>query len=257
MSEIEVESPADPRMLEDYRPVSFMSILAVILAFFSCLAIINPMFVLLPILAAMFALVAVLRVEFDSRNPVLGWFSYVALFIACFAATSSMGYRYFNQTYLLSLARQHAEEWWNIVQHGELHRHFELTKDYSERQTDEVDLVQYYRDLQKGRLTFDFYKTLEPEVSVRHAGKDCSIEFVGYGAPPKHQVKADLFFLYYRIIWNDPAKEPWFVNVTVKRQLCLPPLGPQWSIPTMVVVDNPRSNNPIYERKLPYTTEAD
>ncbi len=262
MSELEIEYPDDPRMIGEYRSFSFFSLLALLFAIFSGIAFVNRYFIPVPIIAAAVALCAVISVELRETRPSGGFLAYLGLFLATTIGAGTLSYHQLYERYQIGLAREFAEQWLEKVREGEVVLPYELSlENLQERQPFETDLVKYYRELTTGReKTLQAYKVLEPELSIRRAGKDCSFEFVKLVGHDEGQALKDLFVLQYRIIWkgvglisgvplNDEAaatkKSDWLVSVTMLRIDAIPPLGPQWIFKSI------NCDEPKFDRKLP------
>jgi hypothetical protein len=262
MSELEGEYPDDPRMIGEYRSFSFFSLLALLFAIFSAIALVNPHFIPLSISAAAVALGAVISVELSETRPSGGFLGYLALFLATTIGSGTLSYSQLHERNQIQLAREFGEQWLGLVRKGEIVVPYELTKeDIQLRQPFETDLVKYYRELSTGQeQTLQAYKIVEPELSIRRAGQDCSFEFLKVVGHDQSQALKDLFVLQYRIKWkgfglidgeplDDVAaakkKSDWLVSITMLRIDAVPPLGPQWLFKSI------NCDEPKFERKLP------
>ncbi|MEQ1904146.1 MAG: hypothetical protein ABL888_08190 [Pirellulaceae bacterium] len=262
MSELEGEYPDDPRMIGEYRSFSFFSLLALLLAILSAIALVNPSFIPLPIIAAAIALGAVTSVELRETRPSGGFLGYLALFLATTIGSGTLSYSQLYEQHQILLAREFAEQWLELVRKGEVVLPYELTREnLPERQPFEIDLVKHYRELSTGgEKTLMAYKVLEPDLSIRRAGKDCTFEFLKVLGHDESQALRDLFILQYRLKWksvglvdgvplDDVAaaakKSDWIVSITMLRIDAVPPLGAQW------VFKSINCDEPKFERKLP------
>ena len=176
--------------------------------------------------------------------------------------SATLSYSQLYERHQIQLARDFAEQWLELVRKGELVLPYELTlENLQERQPFETDLVKHYRELSTGQeKTLQAYKIVEPELSIRRAGQNCSFEFLKVVGHDESQALKDLFVLQYRIKWkgfglidgvplDDVAaakkKSDWLVSITMLRIDAVPPLGPQWIFKSI------NCDEPKLERKLP------
>ncbi len=254
MSELEFEAPDDPRMLQDYRPIGIAGFISLFFSALSCLALVNINLIGLTMLAAVFALIISLRTELSRQRPIGSFAAYLALFLSTFTIVAVLYSQQLNRDFLFATAKEKADQWLALVQQGDSYRGYELTLDVNKRQPMETDLYEYYSGLAQDSdgggaekaVTFDFYKNIEPESSIRRAGDQCEFVFDSFMEPEFMRSKTYFYPVLYRVKWNDPKREDWLIKVGMQRVDGLPPFGRQWSANYATVLE------PYMERKLPY-----
>lgn len=128
--------------LDDYRPLSVTSILALITGGLSLTAIWIPAMSLFGFIAIVFAVIA----AFSQRNQPqsLVWAGYLGVFIAMIGIVWSLTGRSFYQNHMVSLGEQKAEEWLKLLIDGKVNQAVCLRMDYWERPLEGVDLDEYF-----------------------------------------------------------------------------------------------------------------
>lgn len=237
MSELEVESPDDPRLIGTYRPFSVLALVSLVLAVASGIGVISPEFFLLPLIALIVSLVACFRIGAAKVPPVGSSLALLAAFLAGAFLCSGLIYTRLRRDHLFEVARRHAEVWLNLIQDGEIYRPHHLLRDFSRRQPFNADLVKYYQELTNVPNEFDDstlalsnYESLEPDKSIREFGHGVTFEYQG---PTFYRdlVKNECFTLAYLIHWPAESGRPdWPMLLMLQRKEYELPWGIQWSV---------------------------
>ncbi|MEZ6094169.1 MAG: hypothetical protein R3C03_08000 [Pirellulaceae bacterium] len=252
MGEVITESPDDPRIINENRPVSVIAIVAFLLGLSSIIALVNNQFVGIAALAALVALIACLKTEFSKTKPVGALAAQIGLLISGTTLTSIFYHQQIERDFVFSTARKFAEQWLDDVRDGNIYSTYQLTLEVGEREPIETDLMHHFMSLRglpltqdMNDLTFNAYKHIEPEASMRRAGGKYDLEFVEFKEPVSPRPKAMVYPIVYRVNWHDPDKSPWTIEVGMQRIDGIPPYGRQWSVRYAMATD------PEIERKLP------
>ncbi len=251
MSEIEFEAPGDPRIDERYRRISPMCFIAFAAGLVSLIALINVDMAALPILAAMFCVGVIVKVSTSGENVIgLRW-AYFGLLLPFIALAAGFSYQQSYRQFINAKAVEFVDEWLNLVQQGEIHRPYELTLRFPDRQPSNVDLKAYYDNLPsdysatKNNRHFVSYLTVEPEISLRREGKNCKIELEKQVAyfPAFRSERIRLQYLLTFSSTNEQRR----IIIEIKRDNYPEPTGPQWTI------SNVFNTDPELPRKLDET----
>lgn len=248
MSEIEFEAPGDPRIDENYRRISPMCFVAFAAGMVGLIALINVDMAALAVIAAMFCVGVIVKVS-TSREKVVGlrW-AYLGLLLPFVALAAGFSYKQSYYQFINQKSIEFVDEWLALVQQGEIHRPYELTLRYPDRQPSNVDLQAYYDNLTgdysaaKNNRHFISYLSVEPEVSLRREGKNCKIEFekqVGY-FPVFRAERIRLQYVLTFLSTNEQRR----IVIEIKRDNYPEPTGPQWTI------SNVFNTDPELPRKL-------
>jgi hypothetical protein len=247
LSELEIESPDDDRMIESYRPFSGWAIASLLLAMVSVLGMINPQLILLPLVALAVSLFTCLRNSWSKTQAIGSWLALVAAFLSGFFLTSGTTYNRFKKQHRFSLARQFTETWFDLVRDGEIYRPHQLIKEWTFRQPSNVDLDQYYASLtnavnkfEDSKFVIDNYSQLEPEKSMREFGRKMNYRYVG-DIFFRDEVKTEYYQLEYVLEWPPETGRPnWPVLVELKRLEYKQPYGNQWTLRGVVSYGEPK-----------------
>jgi hypothetical protein len=247
LSELEIESPDDERMIESYRPFSGWAIASLVLAIISVLGMINPQLFLLPLIALVVSLLTCLRNSWSKTQPIGSWLALVAALLSGFFLTSGTTYTRFRQQHYFSLARQFAETWFDLVRDGEIYRPHHLLKDWPTRQPSNVDLDQYYASLtnipnkfKDSKIEIDDYIKQDPEKSMREFGRKMNYRYVG-DFFFRDEVKTEYYQLEYVLQWPPETGRPdWPVLVEMQRKEHKQPYGNQWTLRDVIPYGEPK-----------------
>lgn len=245
----------------EYQPFCAICLIAFIASCGAILSVLHSFFLPFAIAAAVFALYAVVSAEARSERPRGIIFGYLGLFLATFLSASTLTYKQLEDRRLFSLAREYAEDWLQLVQQRQVQLPYALSLEIIERPSFDVDLIKFYRELSdERRVKFDAYKVIEPELSMRRAGPECSLQWLENVKRISPTPLNQLFVLKYQLNWSGrdqtigdllpenqdlPKDRPWILHVTMRRIEALPPLGPQWIMQSVDCLE------PRYIRKLP------
>lgn len=253
MSELEIESADDPRMIGAYRPFSVLSLVALLAAFFSGLAVLNPTLVALPLTALGLALAACGDVGFSGGKKGGRWAALTAALLAGIFLLAGPCYTRWRQMHYFQVARDYADVWFGLIQDGEIYRPFHLMREFPDRQPTQVDLKKYYDSLtmmpnakKETNFLIRQHTQLEPEKSIRQFGRQAQIEFQA-NHYYKTEPRAEYFTLRYRIRWPAESGRPdWPMLIMLKRTDHKLPIGPQWTVidvyPLEAAFERTRSN---------------
>lgn len=237
MSELEIESPDDRRMIESYRPFSGWAIASLALSIVSVLGMINPQLFLLPLIALVISLVTCIRISWSKTQPIGSWLALVAVLLSGFFLSGGVVYTRLRQQHYFGLARQYADTWFDLVRDGEIYRPHHLLKDWPRRQPSNVDLDEYYAGLtnipnkfQDSKIEVDGYIQQEPEKSIRQYGKRMTCRFLG-DSYYQYQIKTEFFTLKYELEWPPESGRPkWPLLIMLQRKEHKQPYGNQWTV---------------------------
>jgi hypothetical protein len=253
MSELQAESPDDPRMIGTYRPFSGWAIVAMVMSLLSGITLLNQDLSFLSLVAIGVSLIACIRIGFSRKQLLGGSMALFSLALAGFFFAAGAYYSSLWREHLFALGRNNADTWLGLIRNGEIYRPYHFFKKYPERFPASTDLEEYYTELpsqpnQHGdcKLALDNYVVQEPEVSMRKYGDRASFEFVRNHSHLT-SVKTDLISLEYVLKWPaESGREDWPFFVLMQRTNHNPPMGPQWS----VVDIQSLPENPKFERRM-------
>ncbi len=237
MSELEIESPDDPRLIGTYRPFSGLAILAFVLSIASAIGIVNPQLFLLPLIALLVSLVACFRIGVAKVPSVGGALALLAAFLSGLFLCSGLVYDRLRQAHYFEVAHQQADIWLNLVRDGEIYRPHHLMREWPRRQPSTVDLTKYYESLtgvpnefEDSMMEIRDYKELEPEKSIREFGQKMTFQYEG---PHYYQFrpKTEYFTLKYTLKWPAESGRPdWPILIMLQRKEHKFPWGIQWTV---------------------------
>ena len=247
MSELEIESPDDERMIESYRPFSGWAIASLALAIVSVLGMINPQLFLLPLAALVLSLLTCIRNSWSKTKPIGSWLALVAALLAGFFLSSGIVYTRLKQQYYFGLARQFADTWFDLVRDGEIYRPHHLLKDWPLRQPSNVDLDQYYASLtnipnkfKDSKIEIDDYITQEPEKSIRKYKREMNCRYVR-DFFLRDEIKTEFYQLEYVLEWPPESGRPgWPVLIELQRKEHKQPYGNQWTVRDVIPYGEPK-----------------
>lgn len=237
MSELEIESPDDPRLIGTYRPFSGLAVLAFVLSVAATIGIVNPQLFLLPLIALIVSLVACFRIGSAKNPPVGAGLALLAAFLSGLFLCSGLLYARLRQAHYFEVAQQYANIWFDLVQDGEVYRPHHLMREFPRRQPSTIDIAKYYQELtdvpnesQDSRIEIREYEQLEPEKSIRQYGHEMTCQFDG---PHYYQyrVKTEYFTLKYTLRWPAESGRPdWPLLIMLQRKEHKLPWGTQWTV---------------------------
>lgn len=237
MSELEVESPDDPRMIKTYRPFSGWAIFAFALAIISSLGMLNTQLFLFPVIALLVSLVACFRIGFSTVRPLGGNLALIAALLSGIFLSSGIVFSRLRQDHYFKVARQFADVWFDLVRDGEIYRPHHLLKDWPQRQASDVNLDDYYTSLTrlpnaKGDTLIEIegYTQQDPEKSMRRFGRSMSSRFER-DYYYQYRTKTEYFTLNYTLLWPPESGRPeWPLQIMLQRKEHKQPYGNQWTV---------------------------
>jgi hypothetical protein len=180
MFEDRFESPVDGAgAVAQYPSISVPAVLTLLLGVASAGALIGPLWWCVPFAGAALAVWA-LRSIAGSERVLLGRrAAVIGLVLSLLFVAWGMTRFYSRQHVLRDQARQHAEQWLQLVQQGRLHEAHQLHLAQEERQAPDVDLVKYYRDTREPRRDFRSFFDLPPLREIVDQGTQGQLRFEG------------------------------------------------------------------------------
>lgn len=247
MSELEIESPDDERMIESYRPFSGWGIASIAIAIFSVLGMINPQLIILPLIALVVSVLTCIYNSWSKSQPIGSWLALLAAFLSGFFLTSGTVYQQLREKHYFGLARKFADTWFELVREGEIYRPHHLMKDWPTRQPSDVDLDVYYAGLTKipnkfkdTKIEIDDYILQEPEKSIREFGSKVTCRYLS-DFFFRDEVKTEYYQLLYVLEWPPELGRPnWPVMVEMQRKEHKQPYGNQWTLRDVTPYGEPK-----------------
>jgi hypothetical protein len=239
----------------NYRPVSVLAFLALIVSLISALTVANVILAFLPITAILIAVFALLRIRASDRNYIGANVARAAMFIACFFLAMSVVYNGWQSYHRWSTARAYAEDWLAMMQQGELEEVHQLTLELENRQIPGADLKDYYAvgnrapkpqmvgKRQPQTEYQSYWEILYPQKLIVAEGNEGRFEFVRnkkYEKLPKGEIY-QLIFRYFpadkkltSIVMGENKADipvnPLEFEIYMKRLVEPPPVGAQWQV---------------------------
>lgn len=230
-------------MVENYRPISVVGAIVLIICLICCLlAIINPNMTFLPLLGAFGATAWLMRLHF-ARMKSGRMFTSVALFltIGIFAGTNT--YKNLRHDYLSRTAEKYAQQWLDMVIEGKVYEPYQLMQSIINREPEGTDLRSVLGDYQGGGTSpIKLYAKVEPEVTIRKLGSE-GADYSSSGASvyyrkPHRREEFDVIYTMDRLVPEAGEKGGDRVfAIRMHRQHCLPPWNVQWHVATITNIE--------------------
>ena len=134
----------EEELLDNYKPISALSIVALIFGVLGALTATKSFFMFLSILAIVLAVLAILRMSL-SRQEMVGWTAaYLALGLGIFFCVSRVSYEQFRIQQISKDSVPIATDWLGYVSKGKMYQAHQLTLDYYDREFAGANLVKLY-----------------------------------------------------------------------------------------------------------------
>lgn len=137
------DGSAEEDGIDEYRPISILGIIALLLGMVSIFAVYIPAVGLVGVLAILLGILAVVQ---GMRQPTsLVGTAYVGVFIAVFSITFSQVARSSYDARLLQTASEHGQRWLQLIADGEVNQAICLRMNYLDRPLEGTDLDEYFK----------------------------------------------------------------------------------------------------------------
>ena len=239
----DTEARSDDMMVENYRPVSAIgAIVLVICVLFCLLAVINPNLTFLPLMGVFVASAWLIRLHFARMNSGR-MLTAAALFVAIATFSGTNTYKNLRHAYLSRTAEQYAQQWLDMVVEGKVYEPYQLMQTILEREAEGTDLRAVLGDYQGGGASpIKLYAKVEPEVTIRELGNE-GAEYTSSGAAvyyrkPHRREEFDVMFKMDRLVPGPGENDGDRVfAIRMHRQHCLPPWNVQWHGATVTNIE--------------------
>ena len=126
-----------------YRSLSMLAVLGLILGLFSLLALVSPVLWVVPLVAIVVSVTALRRIKNDAERSG-GRLATIGLLIAVCVGLWAVSYHFSREWYLFHTAKRFADQWLEVVQSGNLQEAHQLHLPYLDRFNDKSKLDEYY-----------------------------------------------------------------------------------------------------------------
>jgi hypothetical protein len=219
MSEVANSSdhpPHDPPADEiQYRSMSALAVIGFLLGLLSLLALVGPVFWVFPLAAVVVAAGALRTIQNDPSKGG-AWLAKVGLVIASCVGLWAMSYHFGKEWYLFHHAKKFADQWFEVVQSGNLQEAHQLHLVYLNRY-DKNKLDEYYANSEiEMEDSPAIFFTKEPlDEFIRHADEG-KLEYVGRKAHSTFKT-AHYLTLTYVLKYGENGANEVVMNVVLER----------------------------------------
>lgn len=166
--------------LQDYRSVNRASIVGLILGLLSAVSLVHWLFSPIAIAAVAVSCLALVQIRARSGELVGRKAALSGIALGVFFATFATTREYVRRAELEHQARQHADQWLDLLRKGEVHdlyMAFELQKSYEDRQPAGTDLTLLYG--KPGEFQEIELRTIDPDLKEAYLPQKSFNEFLG------------------------------------------------------------------------------
>ncbi len=205
--------------LKDYRSLSGLAVVGLILGLASPVSMVRPALVTVPLAAVLVCSIALLRIRSSEGRLTGGWTALVGLcvgvmFVACVPALALT-----RNAILQHQARPMAEEWFRLLGEDAPHKALQLTRPYQERLPHNANLWELYRkDTAAGNRLREFVDN--PLVHTLLAlGTNAQAQYYQAGAVQMEGVLSQVEQIYAVTFEDDASgkKKTFFARVVLQR----------------------------------------
>ena len=132
-------SEVETAELGEYKPLSRLAVVGVVVAFVGIIAAFQPWLVAIPALAAVMSAIAVATSARSDSQAGGRWLASCGLLLALFLVGFASARSYSRKQHLRDLARPHAESWLRLILEGRVKEAHQLTLKESERDKGDLD----------------------------------------------------------------------------------------------------------------------
>jgi hypothetical protein len=198
-----------------YRSMSGLAVIGFLLGLLSLLALVAPVFWVIPLAAIAVATVALGTIRNDS-NKGGAWLAKAGLVVALCVGLWAVSYHFGKDWYLFHHAKKFADQWFEVVQSGNLQEAHQLHLVYLNR-CDKDKLDEYYAnseiELEDSPAIFFTEEPLDE--FIRHADEG-KLEYVGRKAHSTFKTAHYLTLTYVLTYGENDANEV-VMNVVLER----------------------------------------
>lgn len=235
-----------------YKPLSIMAVVALAGSLTAPLVFYTPVLFVFPLVAAILGAKAYLSVLNSDRPMTGGKLALLAIMISIGVSSMALTNRTVRQNYMYGFAEKFSDEWFALIQKGDVRRAHQLTIIIVNRVNSDQDehLDTYYDEKfvlldiaddpnRKPHKSLENFKKTDPVFAVTQAGSQCKVKYLGrdyYGY--RNEPLREIFILDYEITPNvhnrsRPNTEPIplrFQLVLERRPFEDEPAGVQWRV---------------------------
>ena len=235
------ESPApiaiasEPMPAEEYRSLSPLAIIALVLGVASALTLANPLLAIVPIGAIALAVAALRSIATSGPHLSGKALAVTGLCLATLFLGWGMAAQIHHQTIIRQRAREFADDWLKVVASGDLQRAHQLHLAREFRLDPQAEMPTIYKNIQSAETNFTAFFQSPALQRIVAAGPAAKVRFVEI-VHQSHQSLADEVVLKYEVDGPQDTVPFW---ITVRRTFDNVYRNADWEI--FLVTDEPPS----------------
>lgn len=170
--------PPETEMAAEYRPVSRLAVISLLLAVGGMGAVIGTLMICLAVAAAALAVAALWSIARADRPPLGRKAALVALLLSLFCGAWGLTWRTVRQQVICQEARQLADQWLQLAQAGRLQEAHQLHLSRAGRQAPGANLADFYKNTREARSELDSFFRAPPLSQIVAAGPRGQLRFL-------------------------------------------------------------------------------
>jgi hypothetical protein len=219
----------------DYRSVSRLAVISILLGITSALALVHPVLWAVPVLAVCVALMALRQIErasgtLSGRTLAIVGMTAAVLFGVCAVS------KFYGERYLLwRNGKQAADRWVEMMQRGQFRYAHQWGVAHLFRVPPGFPVDDYYKPGEDGEAEYDLFVSQQPIKTLMQLNEDDRLRYVGYGG--YYRLGNDEFMTFHYQLERQNA-EPFDFTVQVRRYTDRdPPHLQSWRVNALVRQD--------------------
>jgi hypothetical protein len=224
--------PDEVEELPEYRSISGVAVIGLVLALFSPLALGRGLLIIVPLVAGFLCAIALIRIGRSEGRLVGSKAAIIGLCLATFFAAAVPAQFLTWRMGLHARAKPVALAWLTALQQGDPHIAHQLTKPDLTRRSLSGNLWEFYRVDQAARRELEEFVSQEGVELLLTLGERAEIRYYEPAEIVELSQTARLVTQHYAVTYEDPqaGRTTFFIAVTLERRDPSGSVGEQWRV---------------------------